>query len=132
MADLLAFPQGRNVGKARHVAALWMQRRPGRQRDSYWATVCQRLRGVLERVGFDESEIDKQVGDFAATVNDQVHAIEQRAAQHRQDVDFALAHSILDDASEVSTEVHGPPGRRVTPRQVTTPEPTLIKPQEQT
>lgn len=78
MADILCFPLNRAVGRARHVADLWLQK-SGRDREVYWSNTVRRMTGVLQRVGLSDDEIAVQIDAF------------QRAVQ--VEVDFA--HSIL-------------------------------------
>lgn len=68
MADLIAFPQRCNVGKARHVARLWLGRPTEREREVYWQAVQSRLARSLARIGFGRDEILAQVTEFAALV----------------------------------------------------------------
>lgn len=75
MADLFCFPQDRNIGKARHVAELYLNRRTAKDRDIYWRNIKHRLAGVLERCGFDEAEIDRQIIAFTGAVQDQINII---------------------------------------------------------
>lgn len=75
MADLLMFPQHRNVGKARHVAELYIAKRTEKDRDTYWRLTKDRLAGVMERCGFDDAEIDLQVEAFRSAVQDQINTI---------------------------------------------------------
>lgn len=71
MAQILPFPQDRNVGKARRVARVWLSFR-GRQREAYWSNTVGRLAFVLERIGFDEAEVDRQLEAFKLAVQAQI------------------------------------------------------------
>ena len=83
MADILCFPQQRNVGKARHVAELYLNRRTTKDRDVYWRTTKNRLAGVLERCGFPEAEIDKQIVAFTGAVQREIDIIHNFRATGR-------------------------------------------------
>ena len=72
---IICFPQRRNVGKARHVAALILKRREGRDRDSYWQQVCTRMAGTLSRAGLDDVEINRQIWGFSEAVTVEISRI---------------------------------------------------------
>ena len=67
-ATIICFPQDRNVGKARHVAALILKRE-GAERDSYWRQVCNRLAGTMSKAGIDDDEIDRQLSALSRAVS---------------------------------------------------------------
>jgi len=69
MADLICFPQSRNVGKARHVAATMDRRQPGRSRDAYWNTIQKQMVEKLRGLDFQQAEIDRQLSAFTDAVN---------------------------------------------------------------
>ena len=71
MADLIPFPQDRNVGKARHVAHRLL-RKSGRERETYWSTTVNRMALVMERIGFDDVEIARQVHAFHRAVQTEI------------------------------------------------------------
>jgi hypothetical protein len=122
VADVILFPQVRNIGKARHVAALWMQRKPGRERDTYWLSVTKRFRNAAGRLGLVDREIDREIAGLRDAVENQILAIQQRTEDHffARAADFVEAHRMLDEAmSDVSAEIRGQSRRDVTPRHVT-------------
>ena len=120
-AGLIAFPQRRNVGKARHVAALWMHRRPGRERDAYWTNVCKRYREVMARQGFPAHIVDRELRGFLAAVEEQILAIQQRTEEHvlNRAADFIEAHRLEEAISEMSADFRGQRDGNVTSRHVT-------------
>jgi len=71
MAEIIAFPLDRYVGKARHVAAL-IARRRGKDRDTYFRTTCHRLAAGLRGIGLDEREVQRQIEAFVGAVNQAV------------------------------------------------------------
>ena len=75
MGDLVAFPQSRNIGKARHVAALWLSKASQIERERYWRLVTARFSEAISRVGFDEAVINSQVSDFAALVEFEINRL---------------------------------------------------------
>ncbi|HCO55167.1 MAG TPA: hypothetical protein DIT93_09135 [Pelagibacterium sp.] len=78
MADLICFPQERNVGKARHVAVIYLGKDTERGRNSYWKMVVERLAGTMARCGFSEAEIDREIGAFLWAVEQQIYILTQR------------------------------------------------------
>lgn len=87
MADLILFPQARNVGKARHVAAVWLSKPSQRDRDAYWSLICGRYRRAMSRAGFADETIMDQLDEFCRAVNEQIVAIDELAHPHHQDKD---------------------------------------------
>lgn len=87
MADLFAFPQRRNVGKARHVAALWLGKHSQRDRDVYWKMICDRYRRSMGAAGFDAETITRQLTDFCDAVNEQIVLINERTRHHARNDD---------------------------------------------
>lgn len=73
MADIICFPQERNVGKARHVARLYLGKRTSREQQIYWKMICDRLAGWMERAGFQQADIDRQTAAFLRSVEWQIH-----------------------------------------------------------
>jgi hypothetical protein len=71
MAELVCFPQGRNVGKARHVAERWLAK-SSRDRETYWTTVVGRMAGVMLRIGFSDEEVGRQTEAFRRAVQAQI------------------------------------------------------------
>lgn len=69
MAELLPFPADHLTGRARHVAAMVDKRRPGRERDAYFRTICKNLAGQLRRAGLPEAVVQDQIARFTAAVN---------------------------------------------------------------
>lgn len=63
-AIIIAFPQGRNIGRVRHVATKFLAQAEGRPRDAYWRRIINNLVGQLEKAGIDQQEIEHQVADF--------------------------------------------------------------------
>ncbi len=102
MADLIAFPQDRNVGKARHVAALWMQRPTQRARDVYWRSITRNLFSRLVANGFTPAQADRQLVAFCKAVQHQVDLIEARTVERSRppQPDLAEAHRILDEGMQ--------------------------------
>lgn len=78
MAEIICFPQDRNVGKARHVAALYLAKSTERARTTYWQMVCGRLAGSMGRAGFSDVEIERQIEAFLWAVEQEIAIICQR------------------------------------------------------
>jgi len=73
MADIYCFPQERNVGKARHVAHVYLRKRTDRDREGYWCMTVSRLAQVMRKCGFSDPEIDRQVTAFRNAVQDEIN-----------------------------------------------------------
>jgi hypothetical protein len=93
VAELIIFPQSRNVGKARHVAAIYRDKSSPREREIYWRMVVNRLAGCMVKCGFSQSTIDQQINNFHNAVQNQLDArpspaseIEVPTGQQRQTV----------------------------------------------
>lgn len=78
MAEIICFPQDRNVGKARHVAKLYLAKKTVRARDTYWDMVCGRLAGSMRRAEFSDAEINRQLEAFLWAVEQEIAVICQR------------------------------------------------------
>ena len=81
MADLIIFPQSRNVGKARHVAELYWSKVSPKEREIYWRMVVNRLAAGMARCGFSQPAIDQQINSFRNAVQDQLNALPSRATE---------------------------------------------------
>lgn len=81
-ALLIPFPQSRNVGKARHVAALLLKRRSAKDQDSYWSTAVGGLHRQLAKSGFDEEAIERQIIAFRSAVQAEIYRIEAQQRGH--------------------------------------------------
>ena len=81
MAELIMFPQARNVGKARHVAELYWGKGSPKEREIYWRMVVNRLAACMIKCGFSQSAIDQQVGSFRNAVQDQLDALPHRETE---------------------------------------------------
>ena len=68
MADLICFPQERNVGKARRVAAVYLNKPTDRGKTSYWGDICGRLEHTMRRCGFPDQTIEKEIRGFKCAV----------------------------------------------------------------
>lgn len=68
MAHLISFPQERNIGKARRVAAVYLGKRTNRAKASYWSNICSRLDAAMRRCGFSDAEIEQQIDAFRGLV----------------------------------------------------------------
>src|SRR5215217_819453 len=75
VAELIMFPQARNVGKARHVAKLYRGKASPKERETYWRMVVNRLAAGMAKSGFSQSAINQQVGNFRNAVQDQLDAL---------------------------------------------------------
>jgi len=73
MADVLCFPQDRNIGKARHVAKLYLGKPKGRDREVYWSMVTSRLTLMLDKCGFSDEEISRQIEALRWAVQEQIN-----------------------------------------------------------
>jgi len=80
-AEIIAFPQDRNIGKARHVASVFLKRVSDRDRQSYWRRVVQSLRDQFLRNGLDEQETNRQIDIFRSAVQSEVYRIEGKRNQ---------------------------------------------------
>ena len=67
MAEIICFPQDRNIGKARIVAHRWLQK-SGRAREAYWSTTIGRMAGVMLRIGFSDDAIARETEAFRRAV----------------------------------------------------------------
>ncbi|UJW83989.1 DUF6074 family protein [Devosia sp. SL43] len=81
MAELIIFPQARNVGKARHVAELYSSKGSPKEREIYWRMVVSRLAACMVKCGFSQSAIDQQINSFRNAVQDQLDARPNRATE---------------------------------------------------
>ena len=81
MAELIIFPQARNIGKARHVAELYWSKDSPREREIYWRMVVNRLAACMIKCGFSRSAIDQQINSFRNAVQDQLDALPNRATE---------------------------------------------------
>jgi hypothetical protein len=71
MAEIIPFPQGRNIGKARVVAQRWLQK-SGRAREAYWSTTIGRMAGVMLRIGFPDDVIARETEAFRRAVQTEI------------------------------------------------------------
>lgn len=78
-ALVIPFPADRNIGKARHVAALILKRRSHKDRDSYWHQVCQRMAGTMAKAGLSGEQIDAQLAAFHRAVGNELLRMTQTA-----------------------------------------------------
>lgn len=78
MGKVVCFPQERNVGKARHVARLYLGKETDRARNTYWQMVCGRLAGTMERAGFSDAEIERQTQAFLWAVEEEIARLTQQ------------------------------------------------------
>jgi hypothetical protein len=81
VAELIIFPQARNVGKARHVAELYWSKGSHKEREIYWRMVVNRLAACMIKCGFSQSAIDQQISSFRNAVLDQLDALPNRATE---------------------------------------------------
>lgn len=72
MAELIIFPQARNVGKVRHVAELYLSKTSAKDQEIYWRMVVSRLAAFMARCGFSQHVIDQQIGAFCTAVQNQI------------------------------------------------------------
>jgi hypothetical protein len=72
-ATIICFPQRRNIAKVRHVAAQILRRAEGRQRESYWRQVCNRMAAMLAKNGIDDIEVNRQLNAFAEAVSAEMY-----------------------------------------------------------
>jgi len=78
MAELICFPQERNVGKARRVAAVYLRRRTDKARSTYWRDTCATLEWMMRRRGFSPAEIERQVSAFTWAVQNEINRLSAR------------------------------------------------------
>tara|TARA_R100000365_G_C2746354_1_gene75604 strand:+ start:2592 stop:2849 length:258 start_codon:yes stop_codon:yes gene_type:complete len=78
MAKVVCFPQERNVGKARHVARLYLGKETERSRNTYWHMVCDRLARSMRRAGFSDAQIHRQTQAFLWAVEQEIARMCQR------------------------------------------------------
>jgi len=71
MAEIIPFPQSRNIGKARHVAERWLQK-SGRVQESYWTSVIGGMAGVMVRIGFPDDVIARETEAFRRAVQAEI------------------------------------------------------------
>lgn len=81
MAELIIFPQSRNVGKARHVAKLYWSKGSPKEREIYWRMIVSRLAACLAKCGFSQPTIDQQINSFRFAVQDELDALPSRATE---------------------------------------------------
>lgn len=74
-AELICFPQDRNVGKVRKVAATYANRPTRAARNGYWIGICSTLAAVMRRRGFSEAEIARQTDAFHHAVEAELFAL---------------------------------------------------------
>lgn len=67
-ATILPFPQGRNIGKVRHVARYLLRRPEGRARDAYWGQICNRMTESMRRADLRDDVIHHQIQGFRDAV----------------------------------------------------------------
>ena len=75
-ALIVPFPQDRNVGKARHVAATFLARKSEKDREAYWKRTVTSLWRQLARSGFSEAAIDREIDNFREAVQAEIYRIE--------------------------------------------------------
>lgn len=78
-AAIIAFPQSRNVGRARHVAEK-LEARQGKAKDSYWRRVCNDLAAMLYRAGIDDRQVEAQIQAFHDAVSLELHRLHNARA----------------------------------------------------
>jgi hypothetical protein len=78
MAQLVCFPQERNIGKARRVASVYLGKRTEKARSSYWGDTCNRLQWTMQRCGFIDHEIERQIQAFKWAVEEELDRLSQR------------------------------------------------------
>lgn len=74
-ARIIAFPQHRNVGRIRHVAALAASK-SGRARDSYWVQARRALEATLTAAGLPPAEVRLQVMEFRDAVSAELQRLD--------------------------------------------------------
>lgn len=62
-AAIIAFPQNRNIGKARHVAAKILER-DGKAKEAYWRRICTDMASMLGRAGHSDGQVTFQIMGF--------------------------------------------------------------------
>jgi hypothetical protein len=72
VAELIIFPQARNVGKARHVAEIYLGKTSAKDQETYWRMVVSRLAAFMAKCGFPQGVIDQQIGAFHTAVQTQI------------------------------------------------------------
>lgn len=77
MAEIIAFPQEHNLGRARRVAQVWFYKRSQKAKDAYWASTVQNLASSFRRAGFSEREAIRQVNGFRAAVEHEIGNLER-------------------------------------------------------
>jgi len=77
-ASVLAFPQRRNVGRVRRVAALIEKRRSDESRQKCFDKELWALCQLLKAHGLPEQVVDRQLDEFTAAVNAELWRREAR------------------------------------------------------
>lgn len=75
---VMAFPQNRNVGKARHVAQKLLSKSTQRDRDAYWRRVVSDYVRVMQRIGIPDSAIQREIDGLHALVSWQIAEMHRR------------------------------------------------------
>lgn len=78
-AAIIAFPQSRNVGRARRVAEK-LEARQGKAKDSYWRRVCNDLASMLYRAGIDDRQVEAQIQAFHDAVSLELYRLHNSRA----------------------------------------------------
>ncbi|KPA99980.1 DUF6074 family protein [Ahrensia marina] len=69
---IIAFPASKQIGKARHVASLFMNKTTERAQQSYWEQIEKGFSQKLHKLGLSDAEITKELEAFAALVQKEV------------------------------------------------------------
>lgn len=74
-AAIIPFPQSRNVGRVRHVAAK-LNEREGRALESYWRRSINDLASMLTRSGLDHHQVESQILAFRDAVGIELYRLD--------------------------------------------------------
>ncbi|WP_018688710.1 DUF6074 family protein [Ahrensia kielensis] len=80
---IIPFPASKQIGKARHVARLFMNKTTERAQASYWEQTETSIRKRLEKIGLADDEIERQVQSFTATVQREVDLLCHREGMRK-------------------------------------------------
>lgn len=80
---IIPFPASKQIGKARHVASLFMNKTTERAQQSYWEQIEKGFSQKLHNLGFSEAEIKSELEAFAALVQKEVDILCHKEGMQR-------------------------------------------------
>lgn len=75
--QFIAFPLKRRIGRIRRVAEVY-DRKTERDREGYWRTTVNNLVTHLERLGYSDEQVTKEIEAFRDAVSAELFIISQR------------------------------------------------------